>query len=204
MFSLRSCGTNLRTSSLCEKSVCAVTLPDRKPLAMGENGTTPMPRSRQIQRHNAHFLLRMLFRQFLQFVLTAGDDPILVELRIAFHYLLEKHLPQSGRCTCNDGYLHISDLLKHRILLRMPFDVQKYGKIPQPKPSPKLRIISLSFALRYCLFALFPYQPPEPEEADGVNHHYQALCPLRKPRLGGSHDAGHQHHVVEQRPEEQP
>ena len=35
-------GTYFRTSSLWEKSVFSVTLPERKPLAMGEKGTKPM------------------------------------------------------------------------------------------------------------------------------------------------------------------
>lgn len=47
MFPGFSCGTNFLTSSLCEKSVDAVTFPDRSPLAMGENGTTPIPFSMQ-------------------------------------------------------------------------------------------------------------------------------------------------------------
>ena len=42
IFSLRSCGTNLRTSSLWEKSEFTVTFPERKPLAVGENGTSSM------------------------------------------------------------------------------------------------------------------------------------------------------------------
>lgn len=42
IFSFDSWGTNFRTSSKPNCS-CAVTLPERNPLAIGENGTTPIP-----------------------------------------------------------------------------------------------------------------------------------------------------------------
>ena len=73
--------------------------------------------------------------------------------------------------------------------------------------SPSFRLSCGSFRLPEVLcnlFALLSHLPPEPEQTDGISHHNQALHPLGKASLGGPNDTDHQHHMVEQCPEEEP
>ena len=76
-------------------------------------------------------------------------------------------------------------------------------KFRNPSLRPSCRIFRLPEVL--CnLFALLSHLPPEPEQTDGISYHNQALYPFGKTNLGGSDDASHQHHMVEQRPKEEP
>ena len=81
--------------------------------------------------------------------------------------------------------------------------VKKIQKIPQPSLRPSCGMIRLPIVL--CnWFTLLPYQPPEPEQTDGISHHNQALRPIGETDLCGTYDTGHQHHVVEQRHQRKP
>lgn len=67
MFSFVSCGTQFLTSSTFSNSVPTVILPESRPLAMGENGTTPIPCS--YSRENIIFtipfqnIIKVLYRR---------------------------------------------------------------------------------------------------------------------------------------------
>lgn len=56
MFSFLSCGTNTLTSSSFSKAVSFVIFPERKPEAIGENGTTPILCSKQYGKYSSHNL----------------------------------------------------------------------------------------------------------------------------------------------------
>ena len=63
MFSFLSCGTNTLTSSTFSKAVSFVIFPERKPEAIGENGTTPILCSKQYGKvFVSQSLSNMLYR----------------------------------------------------------------------------------------------------------------------------------------------
>ena len=87
--------------------------------------------------------------------------------------------------------------------LFMGYGMQRNEKIRNPSLRPNCGMIRLPIVL--CnWFTLLPYQPPEPEQTDGISHHNQALRPIWETGLCGTYDTGHQHHMVEQCPEEEP